>query len=389
MPQAYPDFDEPIDRRNTGSVKWDRYRGTDILPLWVADMDFAAPSAVIEALQARVAHGVFGYTHAPDQLLDAILGDLAATAGWPIRREWVVWLPGLVTGLHLACRAVGSPGEAVLSPVPIYPPFRTAPSRSARRLIEVPLSVDSERRYHWDPAALATMVTDDSRLLLLCNPHNPVGRVLDEGELAALAAFAERHDLIICSDEIHAGLVLEEGRRHVPIARLDQAVAARTITLMAPSKTYNLPGLGFSFAIIPDPVLRQAFSAQMSGIVPDVNIFGYVAALAAYEHGAQWHQALLAYLRGNRARLLAAVAAHPHLSVSPIEATYLAWIDARGLAVDNPQRMFERAGLGVADGSDFGAPGFVRWNFGCRRALLEEALARLATVGDTAAQSRL
>ncbi|MHB1565902.1 MAG: MalY/PatB family protein [Acidiferrobacter sp.] len=380
MPRAYPDFDQLIDRHNTGSVKWDRYRGTDIIPLWVADMDFAAPPAVLAALTARVAHGVFGYTHPPDQLLDAIMGDLVATTGWRIRREWVVWLPGLVTGLHLACRAVGAPGAAVLSPVPIYPPFRSAPSLSARQLIEVPLSVDAQGRYHWDLETLANKVTAESRLLLLCNPHNPVGRVFDATELSALAAFAERHNLIICSDEIHAGLVLEDGLRHIPIAHLDAAVAARTITLMAPSKTYNVPGLGFSFAIIPDPALRQAFRAQMKGVVPDVNLFGYVAALAAYEQGAEWHQALLTYLRGNRARLLAAIHAHPQLSVSPVEATYLAWIDARGLAVDPPQRAFEQAGLGVADGADFGAPGFVRWNFGCRRALLEEALTRLAAL---------
>ncbi|MDA8389695.1 MAG: PatB family C-S lyase [Gammaproteobacteria bacterium] len=376
---THGDFDRPLPREGTGSVKWDRYRDTGIIPLWVADMDFAAPEPVVAAIRARLQHPVFGYTNAPEGLVEAVCAHVAKSTGWSIRREWIVWLPGLVSGLNIAARATGEPGDAVITATPVYPPFLSAPALSQRELITVPLSRQDDGRYEWDWDRLNAAVTPRTRLLLLCNPHNPVGRVWTGEELRHLAHWSERYGIAICSDEIHAGLVLDTGVRHLPIAMQHPELAERSITLMAPSKTFNIPGLGFSFAVIPGESLRRRFRETMKGIVPDINVFGYVAALAAYTQGEPWRQSLLDYLRGNRARLMEVIAHHPLLAGTHPEATYLAWVDARALG-ENPQKIFEKAGLGPSDGRDFGAPGFVRINYGCRRALLEEVLERLATI---------
>jgi cysteine-S-conjugate beta-lyase len=370
------DFDEIIDRRGSSSEKWDKYRGRDIIPLWVADMDFRSPPAIIEALHERVSHGVFGYTSAPESLGDAVVDALQAEYGWQVREEWITWLPGLVTGLNIACRAVGAPEDEVITFTPVYPPFMSAPPLSGRKAVLVPLLLQGGR-WGFDLEALERAVTPRTRLLLLCSPHNPVGRVWTRLELAALADFARRHDLVICSDDIHAGLVLDEATRHIPIATLSPDADRRTITLLAPSKTFNVPGLGCSFAVISDDSLRRAFRKAMGRIVPHVNLLGYTAAEAAYRHGEEWRQELLAYLRGNRDLVAQEVGQMPGLSVAHVEATYLSWIDLRGREIVDPVRFFEEAGVGLSGGADFGLPGFVRLNFGCPRALLAEALRRM------------
>jgi cystathionine beta-lyase len=377
MPQPF-DFDTPIDRRATASLKWDRYGERDILPLWIADMDFRSPPAVIAALHERVEHGVYGYTHAPPALLDTIVARLGVRYGWTIEPDWIVWLPGLVSGLNVTCRAIGEDGDDVLTLTPIYPPFLEAPAQQRRRLATVALRQDRQR-WTIDFERLEAAVTPRTRLLMLCNPHNPVGRVYTREELTRLAAFADRHNLTICSDEIHCDLVLDTDKSHTPIATLDHAIAARTITLMAPSKTFNLPGLGCGFAVIANEALRRCFKQAMAGIVPYVNAFGYTAALAAYRNGGDWHETLLSYLRGNRKFLAEAISALPGLAMAHVEATYLAWIDARALDLDNPARFFERAGIGLSDGTDFAAPGFVRLNFATSRSQLEAAVERLRT----------
>jgi len=370
------DFDEIIDRRASSSEKWDKYRGRDIIPLWVADMDFRSPPAIIEALHERVSHGVFGYTAPPEGLTQAVLDALQAEFGWRVRAEWITWLPGLVTGLNVACRAVGAPGDEVITFTPVYPPFMSAPPLSGRTLVPVPLEY-SQGRWGLDLEALERSVTPRTRLLLLCSPHNPVGRVWTERELTSLVEFATRHDLVICSDEIHAGLVLDQEARHIPIATLSPESDRRTITLLAPSKTFNVPGLGCSFAVISDDTLRRAFRKGMGRIVPHVNLLGYTAAEAAYRYGEEWRRELLAYLRGNRDLVAREVGSIPGLSVAHVEATYLSWIDLRERGIADPVRFFEEAGVGLSGGADFGLPGFVRLNFGCPRALLSEALRRM------------
>ena len=259
--------------------------------------------------------------------------------------------------------------------------FLSAPKCCSRRVVSAPLVRDSSG-WLWDfPAVDAVLRGSQAKLFLLCHPHNPTGRVWNEDELWQIALLAEKHDLVICSDEIHNGLILSPSRRHRLFATLGAELATRTITLMAPSKTFNIPGLGCAFAIIPERRLRRGFRDAMQGIVPHVNALGMVATAAALTLCDDWQLALIDYLRGNLRAVEGAVASVPGLDMRPVEATYLAWIDAREFArdkgIENPVRYFEQHGLGLSDGADFGAPGFVRLNFGTRRALLEEALQRL------------
>jgi cystathionine beta-lyase len=381
--QISTNFDEIIDRSGTSSEKWERYRGRDIIPLWVADMDFRSPPAIIEALQNRVSHGVFGYTLPPEELVEAATASITGESGWAVEREWIVWLPGLVTGLNVACRAVGRDGDDVLTSTPVYPPFFSAPRHSLRNAVTVPLAVKGDR-WTLDIDGLERSLTPRTRLLLLCNPHNPVGRAYDREELSLLAELCRRYGLFICSDEIHSGLVLDPERRHISIATLSPETASRTITLLAPSKTFNIPGLGCALAVIPDPGLRGRFREAMAGIVPALNTLGFTAALAAYRYGHDWRRELLCYLRGNRELVTEAVARMPGLSMKNVEATYLAWIDTRAAGLKKPVTFFEAAGVGLSDGEDFGGSGFVRLNFACPRPLLAKALERMKRACETA-----
>ena len=362
------------------SEKWGRYAGRDVLPLWVADMDFAAPPVIIEALHRRIDHGVFGYTEAWPTLVEAVIEGLQRDHGWTIEPDWLVWLPGVVSGFNLACAIAGEAGDGVLTAAPVYPPFLVAPENTGRVLQRCEL-VLQDGRWQWDWDALERAADARSRLLLLCSPHNPVGRVFDTAELRRLADFAERRDLLICSDEIHCGLVLDAERAQRPIAALDEAVARRTITLMAPSKTWNIPALYCAFAVIPDATLRRRYRNAMRGLIPHVNVLGMVATEAAYRDGGPWRAALIDYLRDNRNRVVDAVGAMPGLATTRPEATYLAWIDCREMmaarGVEDPVAFFEAAGVGLSDGCFFGAPGWLRLNFGCPRATLDEALQRM------------
>jgi cysteine-S-conjugate beta-lyase len=372
------DFDAIIDRSGGDSIKWNKYAGRDVLPLWVADMDFAAPPPVLDALHRRVDHGVFGYGQPWPSLVDAVIEHLEREYAWHIEPEWIVWLPGLVTGLNVACRAVEGP---VFTATPIYPPFLSAPVLAGRTLTTTPL-VCGDEAWSWDFAATASVLKQSgARLWLLCHPHNPVGRVWRDEELTQIAALAVKHDLVVCSDEIHCGLVLDGTRRHRSFASLSAEAAQRSITLLAPSKTFNIPGLGCAFAIISEPRLRRDFRTAMNGIVPHVNTLGMVACEAALREGGPWREALVHYLRGNRDRVAEAVGAMPGLTMAPVEATYLAWIDTRGAKIERPHRFFEQAGVGLSDGSDFDRDGacrhFVRLNFGCPRATLDQALERM------------
>jgi cystathionine beta-lyase len=371
------DFGTIIDRSGTASLKWDLYKDTDILPLWVADMDFQASPQIITALQQRVAHGIFGYTHVPSELTEVVVKRMATSYNWQIDPDWLVWLPGLVCGLNIACRTVGDTDDEVLTTVPIYPPFLSAPGLSGRSLITTGLR-DNGTEWIFDFDHLESVISPRTRLLLLCNPHNPTGRVFNRQELTTVAELCLRKNIIICSDEIHCELILDQEKQHLPTATLGPEIAARTITLMAPSKTFNLPGLGCSFAIIPDSALRRRYKMNMTGIVPEINTLGLTAALAAYRDSYEWHQGLLDYLRDNRQLVQEWVNSLPGLTVRHVEATYLAWLDATGIGRDNPHGFFEKAGVGLFDGAAFGAPGFLRLNFGCPRSRLEMALQRMA-----------
>jgi cystathionine beta-lyase len=374
------DFDNPVNRAGTDSQKWQKYAGRDILPLWVADMDFKSPPAIIEALHARVEHGVFGYARPVKSATESVVAALESRYGWKIDPAWLVWLPGLVVGLNVTAQAFAEPGDEVLSLAPVYPPFMTAPKNSARVSVTVPFVLSGGAwTIDWD--ALERAVTPRTKLFFLCNPHNPLARVWRRDELVRLGEFCVRHNLILCSDEIHCDLILDPALPHVPTGLLSPDVAARTVTLMAPSKTYNVPGLCTSLAIIPDPMRRARFQRATAGIVAEVNDFGYVACEAAYRDCEPWRRALLGYLRGNRDFIFAFLARElPGVKIeAPIEATYLAWLNVEAHGLADPIAHFEKHGVGLSDGAYFGAKKgtHVRINFGCTRATLAEALRRM------------
>ncbi len=375
------DFDRVVDRRSTDSNKWCKFPA-DVLPLWVADMDFPSPPAVVRALHARVEHGFFGYLTEHNDLPEVVAERVAKRYGWRINPEAVVTLPGVIAGFNQALRALTSPGDGMLIQTPVYPPILRSAGNHGLRRDEHLLTRGAEGRYTVDLEAFAAALRETTRVFLLCNPHNPVGRLYGRAELEGMAAACLRRDTIIVADEIHCDLLLD-GRQHVPVASLAPEIEQRTITLMAPSKTFNLPGLRCAVGIIPNAALRERFLAAAGDLVPKINVLGYTAAVAAYREGDAWLEALLGYLMANRDFLVQQVRATlPGVAVAPAEATYLAWLDCRGSARAgrDPYTFFlERARVALNDGVSFGpgGAGFVRMNFGCPRALLAEGLERM------------
>ncbi|HVL35588.1 MAG TPA: PatB family C-S lyase [Burkholderiales bacterium] len=369
------DFDTPVDRAGTWSTRWDRYAGREVIPLWVADSDFRAPPAVLEAFSERVAHGVFGYTAPPQALREAIVERMHSRYGWSVQPDWIVFLPGVVPGLHLAVRRLVPEEGRVLVPVPVYQHLKRAAQLAPRPFSEVRLVLQAGR-WVLDEDALKAHLTPRSRLLMLCNPQNPGGTVFRRAELERIAALSR--DLVIVSDEIHCDLVLDAGLRHIPIASLAPEVSRRTVTLMSANKTFNFPAAGCAWAIIEDAALRQAFSAEVEAhVVPSPSVFGYAATLAALRHGGAWLEAQLDYLRGNRDLVERELGLPRALPLAHIEATYLAWIDCAPLQVKDPHQHFLQHGVALSPGAQFGDARYVRLNFGTQRARLAEALRRM------------
>lgn len=372
-------FDLPVDRAGSGSFKWARYADRDVVPMWVADMDFRSPEPIMAALHRRVDHGVFGYSVAHGGVAEAVCGHLARVHGVTIEPSWIVWMPGMVVGLAMCACLAGEPGDEILTFTPVYPPFLKVHKDAGRKLITVPLA-EEDGRHTFDFAAMEKAVTPRTRLVMLCSPHNPVGRVWTRAELEALADFCVRHDLLLVSDEIHCDLLLEpEIAPHTPVLKLEGGIRSRAISLMAASKTYNIPGLGLCFAIIPDDSLRRRFILTKNTFVAEISPLSFHATQAAFSECEDWRQSLCHYLRGNRDCIAAFLAQHaPAVKMPHIEATYLAWLDVRALNLPQPVAHFEAHGLALSNGVDFGAPGFVRMNFGCPRSRLEEGLRRFA-----------
>jgi cystathionine beta-lyase len=354
----------------------------------IADMDFRSPEPVIQALRQRVEHGVFGYpgtiipTHKGGLELCELLAErMQRLYAWQVQPEHIIFCPGVVFGLNLTSRALCSPGESLLVQPPVYQPILEAPAHTGLQRLEAPLVQDATGVYQVDWEAFEAALRRKPRLFILCNPHNPVGRLFSKDELQQMAALCLQHGTLICADEIHCDLIFN-GRQHSPLAALDPEIARHTVTFMAPSKTFNLAGLFTSFAIIPDPALRKRFLLALSQTSGAINLMGWTAALAAYRDGQSWLQELLVYLQANRDYLAAFVRQElPNLKMAPPEATYLAWIDCRAAGLgEKPADFFlQQARLGLQDGTVYGTggAGFVRLNFGCRRALLEQALQRM------------
>jgi cystathionine beta-lyase len=376
------DFDRVIDRRSTNSNKWRKY-APDVLPLWVADMDFASPEPVVRALRERAEHGVYGYGFEGPEFAQVFVDRLQKRYGWTVSPEAVVMIPGVIPGFNVACRALTAPGDGLLMQLPVYPPILRSPGNHELTRDEAMLGRERDGRYVADLDAFRAAIHPRTRAFLLCNPHNPVGRVFTKQELDGMARICLERDLAIIADEIHCDL-LYGAHRHVPMASLGPEVARRTITLMAPSKTFNMAGLKVSVAVIPEASLRERFLAARGDYVQaQVNIMGYAAALAAYRDGDAWLGELLRYLEANRDFLADYVRRHlPGVTVTPPEGTYLAWLDCRGAgpAAADPFTFFlERAKVALNDGALFGrgGQGFVRLNFGSPRALLTEGLERM------------
>lgn len=381
------DFDMIHDRRASESAKWHTY-DSDVLPLFVADMDFQSPQPVIEALHARIDHGIFGYPEWTtrksglyQRLYQVIIERLDRLYGWKVNPEEIVFFPGVVPALHAACHVLAGPGAGVLVQPPVYPPFLALARNTGAEHQEAPLSQDCDGKYEVDWQAFEAAIQPNTRAFVLCNPHNPVGRVFRRAELEQMAQICLSHGITIVSDEIHCDLVYP-GEQHIPIATLDPEVARHTITLMAPSKTFNLAGLNTSFAIISDPRLRERFIQMQHSYTGGVNLLGLVAAEAAYRYGQEWLDQLLVYLDQNRNFVVDYVHRElPGIKTTLPEATYLAWLDCRAANLpQDPYTFFlEKARLALNDGRTFGTggEGFVRLNFGCPRAVLAEALARM------------
>ena len=384
-------FDLVHDRTGTGSLKWDfaveRGRPASALPLWVADMDHATAPCVTSALLWRVRHGIFGYSE-PDAAYDtALTGWFSRRYGWRIDPAWNVITPGVVPALALAVRALTAPGDAVVIEEPVYYPFREVVETADRTVAAVPLTRDADGVYRRDTAALeATLERTGARLLLLCNPHNPVGRVWSSDELAELAEVTGRHGVVVVADEIHADLALP-GRRTTPFASLGEEVAARTITCTSPSKAFNLAGLQVANILVPDPALRARFRAELDAVgYSQPNALGLVACRAAYEGGDAWLDELREHIAAAHRHVVTRLRAVPGVEAAPCEGTYLLWLDCTGLlaatgleADELDDFILEEAGLWLDDGAIFGAGGrgFTRMNVACPRATLDEALDRL------------
>lgn len=378
MNNKEPYFEDIPDRRDTNSLKWGKYSGRDVIPLWVADMDFKSPPGVLEQASRDAQFGNFGYAKCPSGLVDAVIDRSIDLYGWKIEPSWLVWLPGMVCALNVSCRAFEHESSQVITQTPVYPPFLSAPGNFNLPCTRIPMVLE-EGRFGIDFEALEALPTNPSDLFMLCHPHNPVGSAFTKGELDKFAQWACRRELFVCSDEIHCDLLLDPSLSHMPLAQVNPEIADRAITLMAPSKTFNLPGFGCSFAIISNGDLRRRFKKAMAGIVPDPPAMGFSLAESAYRTGEPWRMELLDYLRENRDFALGELSRIKGITPYSPQATYLLWIDARNLPVENAQSFFEDAGVGLSDGKDFGAPGFLRLNLGCSKQLLGQALERMVS----------
>lgn len=374
------DFDELIDRSNTDSFKWDKYKDRDIIPLWVADMDFKAATPILKALEDVTKQGVIGYWHTPDELVDVVVKRLEERHNWKIEKDWIVWLPGLVPGLTLSCLVVGEDGDEIMTTVPVYGPFMKAPEAAKKKLVKVQMKLENNR-WTLDFDAIRAAITPRTKMFMLCNPYNPAGTVFTQEELQTLADICAEHNIVICSDEIHCDLILDETKKHISIATLSKEAESQTITLLSPSKTFNIAGLGCSFAVIPNDAIREKYANLRYIIEPMPSAYAYQAALAAYRDGDEWHKQLLVYLRKNHDFVLQEMNAIKGFSMQPLEATYLAWIDVRESNIENIAQVLENAGVGISEGGVFfDGKGFIRLNFGTQMRRLEAAIWRMRKV---------
>ena len=374
------DFDRIIDRKGSNAVKWDLF-GEGVLPLWVADMDFASPSEIISEIQARLGHPIFGYQSDDAELLNVICDWIFRKHGWKIKPEDILLMPGVVAGLNWAVRSFSEIDDSIIFHTPVYFPFYKISTNNNVSQITIPLK-NTKIGFEFDFEEFEKRIRDDTRIFILCNPHNPVGRVFREEELERIGEICLAHSILICSDEIHSDLVFP-GHKHVPIATLSDELAMNTITLMAPSKTFNIPGLHFSYAIVQNEILRNKMNNTRNGMIGEPNILAQSAVKAAYKNGRNWLKELLNYLDKNRQFVINFIRKNiPEIKVHPPEGTYLAWLDCSAFNFEESPFTFflKNAKVALSDGEIFGknSSKFIRLNFACPKQLLNEALNKMA-----------
>ena len=369
-------FDKIFDRRYKGFVKWQKYENSDIIPMWVADMEFKSPSPILDKIKDKLEEGFLGYSYPPKEAYDSIIEYEFKEHNWKIKKDWIIFVPGLVSTLYAISKIFAKQDEGIATFIPIYPPFIKAPLYHKRKLKMIDLMRENQR-YAIDFKKLKNQLTPNDKIFLFCNPHNPTGKVFDEQELVKFSQTVEEKNMLIVSDEIHCDIILNQDNRHIPIATVSEYALNNSITLQAPSKTYNIAGMNTAFVIIPNKIIREKFIQGVEESIPLVNVLGYQALIAAYNSGKRWKDKLLEYLRENMNIVYEFVKKFPKLKMLKPDATYLAWIDIRNLNLKNPIEYFERYGVGLSDGVDFGAEGFVRLNFGCSKAMLYKALERM------------
>lgn len=379
-------FDESIDRRGTNSVKWDYlakvFKNTEVIPMWVADMDFAAPQPVIDAVVKRAKHGVYGYTEKSSSFYYSAAEWIKKRHGWQISSDWITVCPGVVPTLNFSILALTEPGDKVLLQSPVYPPFFASIKNNNRVIIDSPLKFQ-DNKYVMDFKDLETKLGSGVKLMLLCSPHNPVGRVWSREELEKVGALCSKYNVTIISDEIHSDLIYSN-YKHTPIASMSNELAERTITCIAPSKTFNIAGLATSMTIIPNSLLQDRFKGYLNQLGIEMsNLFGITALEAAYNDGEEWLDQVMAYLEGNLNFLTDYIGSRiPRIKVPRLEGTYLVWLDCRELGMNQKELVdffINKAKVGLNDGAAFGAvgEGFMRMNIACTRSLLEEGLIRI------------
>ena len=386
-------FDQIIDRRGSGALKCDAleqwYGNSELLPMWVADMDFATPDFIVDAIKERLEHPIFGYTIEPERYRDAIITWIASHHGWAVKREWICYIPGIVKGIAMAINALLKAGDKIIIQPPVYHPFRNVAAHNGFEIVENPLLVDSNGSYSIDFDHLERVADKNCRLLILANPHNPIGILWQRETLIRLADFCHSRGIIVISDEIHSDMALW-GKRHIPFASVSDKAAQCSITFGAPSKTFNIAGIVTSYAIVPNDKLRNKFFGWMEGNeLNHPDIFAPIATIAAFENGEPWRQEMIEYIEGNIEFTIEYCKQHiPQIVAVRPEASFLVWLDCRGLGLthDKIVELFsQKAALALNDGAIFGTQGegFMRLNVGTPREILQTALERLKTAVDS------
>ena len=381
------DFDKTVDRRGTGALKYDvldeRYGRSDLLPMWVADMDFETPDFIVEALRRRLDHPVFGYTTEPAEYWPTVARWVRDRHGWDVKTEWMTYIPGIVRGIGIVLNLFTGKDEKVIIQPPVYHPFRLVPEGNGRELVFNPLIENPDGSYSMDFDNLEQAADDKCRVLILSNPHNPAGIVWDRETLVRLADFCHRRGIIVISDEIHCDMALR-GHKHIPFASVSKAAAECSITFQAPSKTFNIAGLVSSYAIVPDDALRsRLFGWLRANELNEPSLFAPIATVAAFSKGEEWRRQMLEYVEGNIDFTIAYCAEHmPAIRPLRPQASFLVWLDCRGLWLSHDELVslfVDKARLALNDGEMFGrgGEGFMRLNVGTPRSVLETALKRI------------